>query len=81
MLNLSNNGTFISNREDGFQSEDYFILSFDDDSDMIKKLKNFCDEKKEKNELSIQLHIIVEIMSQMEEDKILNKYLEDLRRN
>ena len=80
-MNLSNNGTFISNREDGFQSEDYFILSFDDDSDMIKKLKNFCDEKKEKNELSIQLHIIVEIMSQMEEDKILNKYLEDLRRN
>lgn len=81
LLSLSNDETFISSCEDGFQSEDYFIVSFDDDSDMIKKLKNFYDEKKKKNEISIQLHIIVEIMSQMEEDKILNKYLEDLRKN
>lgn len=68
---------FISKKEKGLQSDNYYLLSFNDDKQIIEELKRFCDD--EKDQLSIQVHIILEIMEQMKQDEVFYNFLNNLR--
>ena len=74
---MLNGKGFISKKEKGLQNDNYYLLSFNDDKQIIEELKRFCDEEKE--QLSIQVHIILEIMEQMKQDEFFYNFLNNLR--